>query len=96
MTTLPCAIYKNVSPPSQYVYYFFEAKNADDWGYASTDRNRIPYIAAMLTPPQVCKRENNNCVNYTRMQLQIPIQSNLKNRKLFGIKNKDKEFMYVQ
>ena len=33
MTTFPCAIYKNVSPPSQYVYYFFEAKNADDFGF---------------------------------------------------------------
>lgn len=33
MTTLPCAIYKDVSPPSQYVYYFFEAKKTDDFGF---------------------------------------------------------------
>ena len=26
MTTLPCAIYKDVLQSSQYVYYFFEAK----------------------------------------------------------------------
>ena len=59
MTTLHCAIYVDVSPPSQYVYYFFEAKKTDDFvflgwakcnispeegGYASTYRNRIPYI----------------------------------------------------
>ena len=33
MTTLPCAIYENVSPRSQYVYYFFEAKKTDDFGF---------------------------------------------------------------
>ena len=33
MTTFPCAIYKHVSPPSQYVYYFFEAKKTDDFGF---------------------------------------------------------------
>ena len=33
MTTLLCAIYENVSPPSQYVYYFFEAKKTDDFGF---------------------------------------------------------------
>ena len=31
MTTLPCDIYVDVSPPSQYVYYFFEAKKTDDF-----------------------------------------------------------------
>ena len=33
MTTLTCAIYEDVSPPSQYVYYFFEAKKTDDFGF---------------------------------------------------------------
>lgn len=33
MTTLTCAIYKDVLPSSQYVYYFFEAKKTDDIGF---------------------------------------------------------------
>ena len=33
MTTLPCAIYEDVSPTSPYVYYFFEAKKTDDFGF---------------------------------------------------------------
>ena len=33
MITLSCAIYKDVSPSSQYIYYFFEAKKADDLGF---------------------------------------------------------------
>ena len=33
MTTLPCAIYEDVLQSSQYVYYFFEAKKTDDFGF---------------------------------------------------------------
>ena len=47
MTTLPCAIYKDVSPPSQYVYYFFEAKKTDDFvflGWAKCNRSRKEVI----------------------------------------------------
>ena len=47
MTTLTCAIYKDVSPPSQYVYYFFEAKKTDDFvflGWAKCNRSRKEVI----------------------------------------------------
>ena len=49
MTTLHCAIYEDVSPSSQYVYYFFEAKKTDDFGFLgwakckkSPEEGRIP------------------------------------------------------
>ena len=43
MTALPCTIYEDVSPISPYVYYFYEAKRADDFiflGWAKYDISR--------------------------------------------------------
>ena len=51
MTTFPCAIYKNVSPPSQYVYYFFEAKNADDFGFLGWAKYNISREEGDMTQP---------------------------------------------
>ena len=49
MTTLSCAIYEDVRPPSQYVYYFFNGKKTDSFellGWAkckkSPEEGRIP------------------------------------------------------